>query len=410
LASARREESLAERQLAKARQAQTTAQEQAFSTDAQRTIAEQGLSVTAGNFSQAGEALADAEKELLTILVNLESKVASFDLASAAREDSTVVVLAGPMNSAKKVLDRIRKAFEAAQASYSQFASTFAEAIAADTRLQEAQADVAIASKCRDVVGGISAAAASTSLKGAERELARVEKALEKAQERARVAHECDASELREAMSALADSMRGAGEVKTAQQDLKTCVRNLISAFQRLKTSSEARSKAYALQRKSAKSASACSASCRQAKAWQTMVDGDCTRLVEAVDSARARRIACETEVERLRNKTVEMETEEANCKRKRDELKTSLCEAKSKVKCARIAEKDSASGRDATYKHFARAGNEMKDELAVVKTSAEDEQKAISAVQALKAEAYDANQVVEAYEAKKRPRLEGET
>merc|ERR1712232_917955 len=272
--------------------------------------------------------------------------------------------------------------------------------------------DAEIASTCGEVVGGANAAAASTSLKAAERELARIDKVLEKAQERAKTAQEAavqNVSELREAMSTLADSMRGGGEVKMAQQELKASVRNLGSAFQRLKTASEARSKAYVLQRKSARSASECSAACKQANACQAMADRDCVRSDEELVSSKALRIECEAEIDRLRSTAAEVEAEEASCRRKRDELKASLGAAKLELKAARTAEKESASGRDAVYKHYARAGNDMKVELAVVRSSAEDEQKALSAIQALKAEAYDANQVVEAYEAKKKPRLEGD-
>merc|ERR1712139_66185 len=134
------------------------------------------------------------------------------------------------------------------------------------------------------------------------------------------------------------------------------------------------------------------------------MMDRDCARSVDELDSSKARRIECETEIDRLRSTTVEAEAEEASSRRKRDELKASLGAAKLELKAARTAEKERASGRDAVYKHYARAGNDVKEELALVRSSAGDEQKALSAIQALKAEAYDANQVVEAYEAKKRP------
>merc|ERR1712217_260897 len=104
-------------------------------------------------------------------------------------------------------------------------------------------------------------------------------------------------------------------------------------------------------------------------------------------------------------------EESEAGQKRKRDELKTLLGNTKQSLKVAKTAEREAASGRTSLYKHYAKANDGIKKELEAakssVKASADEEQKAMSAIQALVGEAYDANQVVEAYEAKRKPRGE---
>ena len=73
-------------------------------------------------------------------------------------------------------------------------------------------------------------------------------------------------------------------------------------------------------------------------------------------------------------------------------------------MKSARLAEKSLAAERTALYKHYAAADESMKDALKSARlseqTAAEERRKAVAAIQALKAEEYDANQVIEAYAA----------
>jgi len=93
--------------------------------------------------------------------------------------------------------------------------------------------------------------------------------------------------------------------------------------------------------------------------------------------------------------------------KRRREELKAELAGAKQGLKAAKAAEKEAICGRDALYKHYAKGGDGAKDEAAsagsAAGAAAEERQRAVEAIQALKGEVYDANQVVEAYESKRR-------
>merc|ERR1712130_21338 len=99
--------------------------------------------------------------------------------------------------------------------------------------------------------------------------------------------------------------------------------------------------------------------------------------------------------------------------KRKREECKTALSEIKQTLKSARFSVKEATAKREALYKHYAKGDGSVREELEVARSSARasaaEQQKAIAAIQALKAEEYDANQVVEAYESRKKPRLEGD-
>jgi len=74
------------------------------------------------------------------------------------------------------------------------------------------------------------------------------------------------------------------------------------------------------------------------------------------------------------------------------------------------LAEREATAGREAVYKHYSKAEASVKKELkATTRASKAEEAKAISAIVALQEEEYDANQVEEAYEAKHKPRADGE-
>lgn len=66
-------------------------------------------------------------------------------------------------------------------------------------------------------------------------------------------------------------------------------------------------------------------------------------------------------------------------------------------MKSARLAEKGAAAERTALYKHYAAADETLKGALRSARlneqTAAEERRKAVAAIEALKAEEYDANQ-----------------
>eukprot|EP00913_Durusdinium_trenchii_P022289 g20942.t1 len=115
-----------------------------------------------------------------------------------------------------------------------------------------------------------------------------------------------------------------------------------------------------------------------------------------------------EQQLSEAQQQCLEVEEAERTRQRKRDEWRASISEAKESLKSARLAEKTAAAERSfadstALYKHYAQADEALKDALkdarSAERAAAQERQKAIAAIQALKAEAYDANQVVEAYD-----------
>merc|ERR1712046_62056 len=123
------------------------------------------------------------------------------------------------------------------------------------------------------------------------------------------------------------------------------------------------------------------------------------------------RRSTCEAKLEAAKVACAAAGEHESEKKRKRDSCKGLLSEVKQSLKSARLAEKEATAKRDALYKRYAKADGSVREELEVVKStaraSAAEQQKAIAVIQVLKDEEYDANQVAEAYESRKKPRLE---
>merc|ERR1712194_383564 len=123
--------------------------------------------------------------------------------------------------------------------------------------------------------------------------------------------------------------------------------------------------------------------------------------------------IASETELELASVACTAAAEHETGAKRKREACKGTLGEVKQSLKSARISQKEATAKRESLYKHYAKADGSVRENLEVARSSAKasaaEQQKAIAAIQMLQDEEYDANQVVEAYESKKKPRLEGE-
>jgi len=130
---------------------------------------------------------------------------------------------------------------------------------------------------------------------------------------------------------------------------------------------------------------------------------------MQNLEACRARTAEDEEALQTAQAAVAEAEGRERQQKRLRDDCKAAICDAKQCLKSARLAEKEATAERTSLYKHYAKADEGLKDALKFAKSaeqaSAAERQKAIAAIKALRAEEYDANQVVEAYESKKRAR-----
>merc|ERR1712113_117024 len=186
------------------------------------------------------------------------------------------------------------------------------------------------------------------------------------------------ASELRDSMNALADSLHGLTEktlqrhVKVAQQELKASVRNFVAACQAAKTACDARFKTNALHRKAAKTVSQVTASCKEARAREATANEEHDRVLNELEACRVKLSSLDEQSNEAKSKIASAEEQAIGYKRKRDECKTVLGEVKQSLKMARNAEKDANSGRDAVYKDCAKTDSSAKKELKAVKAQAQ--------------------------------------
>jgi len=131
----------------------------------------------------------------------------------------------------------------------------------------------------------------------------------------------------------------------------------------------------------------------------------------QALETHEQRRLACLVSERELASAEAALsvaEAEQAGEKRRRTKCKAALGAARGALRPAKAAEKEAASGKNALMGHYTRTERvQVKQELEASVTSAKE---AMNAVQALRAEEYDANQVEEAYQAKKRQRQDVHT
>jgi len=352
---------------------------------------------------------AHAVESLATTDSELKQKIHEADTQCKAisSERSSVGAQAGRLNAARKVLDRTDKALADARVAQSTAAEMWVEAATAKE----------IATSARDASLAVGAAkAAQAAQKVADKECLRTEKASAKADESLSNAIERLGeliSELREALSGLAHALHGADEkAAVAQRELNERSRSIMAAWRAHKAAWVARAKTES-QRRNAH-ASVCSAAtrCKEQEAKVAAASEDRDRIFRELESCRAKVVSSLAEVDATQAANAAATEWEAGQKRERDQCKASISETKQALKAARISEKESAANRNALYNHFssnADVKDALKAEKAAAKASAQEQQKAVAAIQALREEQYDANQVVEAYESKKRPRPDSE-
>lgn len=425
LTQARRQEAAAERALAKASQAQEAAQKQLCIADESRLVVVQASEGSELHRVQVEGSRADAERELSRAMTDVDEMLVvighSGVNANSIGLRSFVTAPPSALAAARKSIDRAQKALQAGEASHASSRDAVTKLLSADERCSDCDADVAIASKYGDAPDAKSPKDAQAALRVSEKDRARAEKAVEKAQERLSSTREASAEAVADVRGALAllaeafEAREGAlqRDVKAAQQEMKATARSLGATWQALRAAREAASKAEVPQRKLRRAALTAAAACSELRARCAMALREYDEATTELQACRERLAAREAAVERAGSAGVTTEAQDAGRKRERDELRGELDAAKRALKASRMLEKETVSKREAVYRHFAKAGDGVKDELAAVRTdaraAADQREHAIAALQALTGEAYDPNQVVDAYESKRKAPTEGE-
>jgi len=404
LTQAKREETSAEARLQKASRAEAQARDQRSVAEVTRSPADHAAVVAETELSQAQKALAAAESSLRTCFGNVEATLGLVDSDGAATSGGHVAASGPKRRAAQRCRDKAVKVVESAYGAWASWEAAFEVAVSADSAVSQAEAE--------------------SYSRAATKEQGRAEVALVKARDRADAAREGAAqatAALQEAGVAFVETfVRAEGsavlmsQVKATQQAAKASFRQLGTALQSWRLASETCAKVAALRRKAALKAIGGATAGRQAEAKVTAAANDRQEAEAAVAHTSAERSRLEKEVEVARKALADAEAKEAQEKRRKLDARSQLEEAKRAVRPAKAAEREAAQTRTALHRQFARsdaAGSGASGGVARVKAEVdalrEGAQEALNAVQALRDEEYDANQVEEAYQAKKKQKVD---
>jgi SNF2 family DNA or RNA helicase len=208
-----------------------------------------------------------------------------------------------------------------------------------------------------------------------------------------------------EGLCSARDQHTTASSLKTMQQAAKANFRQLSSAWTRSKQAQETHIKLFALRRRAAQKLGQAKSACAEAKVRLEDAESEHQEALQAEEHerdqlAKFEKAAVDAEVQRSA-----AEAEEQAQKCRRSECKMAATSAKASLRPAKVAEKEASTGRTSLLSHYS------KKEKSPIKegqdASAKSVMEALSAVRALKAEEYDVNQVEEAYQAKKKQKID---
>jgi len=198
--------------------------------------------------------------------------------------------------------------------------------------------------------------------------------------------------DLAKALKAVTRPLR---KLETARCSAEPVFRRLDSTWQAARQLREPWRRALALQRKSAQEASSSSATSAEAAQCVSAMDRELKAAEVDERSRRLKRETCEVEVEATRAMRDAAEADQAKWKRRRDELRGSLGSTFLDVLRSRAAMAEAASEQEALKSWCSRAENVQVNMESAIS----------SAVKVLRGEQYNAKQVEEAYEARRKQR-----
>jgi SNF2 family DNA or RNA helicase len=389
LNKARRHEAAATQHLEKVMRRRSAAREAKMNAEQTCMQAEHDLLTLGRSVAEAVSTWRDASTAVELALQGANEKVCLVQLDGTATAGGQVQVTAGKAKTAQRLMERVHKAWDQVKSAWLELES------AEDTWLK-----------------------LESSSHACQRDRSKAESAQAKAVQRVEALRDSMAATIAalvEAGTAFADALQcnqdrplSAAALKALQQAAKSGFRQASTSWTRARQLQEAWVKASALRRRAAKKVSVSATSHAEAEAWLETVDGEHQDSLAAEERESSSRLACEQallEAEALQS-AAEVETAGQKCRR--SECQANIAAARSKLKPAKVAEKQASAGRVALLNHYTKVDKgQIKMELQATESSAKE---ARSALSALKAEEYDANQVEEAYnQARKKLRADGE-
>ncbi|CAK9054889.1 DNA excision repair protein ERCC-6-like (ATP-dependent helicase ERCC6-like) [Durusdinium trenchii] len=385
----KRNEAMIMADVEKATKARDASLKEVTAADEQQKQLSEEAAIATASAAEASQGLAAAESRVAKLVEALQ------------------IVLANTAKNAFKVPARLAEALQAHGEAKRSMDDEWEKLLEIESRYEECfgpslrcQAEMNIVMQGLGHSGSVPLKTSQAARRSAEKEKAQAEKSLAKATVLSSKAVE----QLNQAMAELKKLLDNSGGEATRDQD-----QELQEAWAQLLQHREDAAKAQAAERRLRRSRLAAGRKVKEQQARHAAVEKDLAKASKEMQAWQAELAELEQQLSEAQQQCLEVEEAERTRKRKRDEWRASISEAKESLKSARLAEKTAAAERTALYKHYAQADEALKDALkdarSAERAAAQERQKAIAAIQALKAEAYDANQVVEAYEAKKRVR-----
>lgn len=386
LTKARREEISATQHLEKVMRRRAAAREAKMNAEQLQLQADHEVTTSRRTSAEAHASWRDGIGAVELAFKGVQEAVSMFQCDGKATGEGQMEMAVGKAKSGQKCVERAQKAWDAVQANWAALEST------------------------EDALLQVDLAHDST-----QKDRTKAEAGQQKAVQRTEAARDALASAVAalveggaacaEALQAPREQPMSATALKSQQQAAKAKFRQVSSAWTCAKQLQEAWAKLINLRRRTAKKASAAASAFGEADAWLETVEGEYKEALTAEERERSARLACEQALIEAEGQQSAAEVEHAGQKCRRSECQAAMSSARTKLKPAKVAEREASAGRVAVLNHYSKVDKgQIKVELDATANSAKE---AFSALNALKAEEYDANQVEEAYQAKKKQRTD---
>ncbi|CAK0812774.1 unnamed protein product [Prorocentrum cordatum] len=401
LARAQRAEVATQHSLERASRARTAAltdhqraQQVLFSHRGAADEADRAASLSAGSAQEAEQSIAQAADQV-------DGLLALFDGSGVATEQGVVDANVVKMRMVHKRLEKVRAALEGLEARQEELAAAEEGLVVSEQACAEAEAAVKRFGDDAEGQNAIAKKSAEINQRNREAERRKVELDHGRLQQRVEGARETlaqAAQSLLEVAQTFVDTFDKtktrpvrADQVKTAQSAAKATCRQVVSACSAAKKAREAWGKAMVARRKAFQKVGTAAVVEAGADFCYTEASREFDEATAEEEARRQEREFCDSQAASAEQALAAVEAEVASNKQRLVELKAAQPVAKEAVNAARQALKTAASEKQTLHSACSK----------VEKAHMQMEEAASSAVQMLKGEQYDANQVEQAYERK---------
>jgi len=394
VAATRRAELASQRQLERYSQMQSNAKVEVPVAD--QTLAQ--LTESVGAYAKGANDTRKACEDLVTTCLgpfaDADIQLAMVDSSGCAVDDGVVNVDADRVNNVSVALTTARQKVVALNGAISEVQEAASAMMTADADVGEAEAAATSAGQ---------SAVQHESVRAAEQSRKESEQALLDAQERLEVARLTASDALQTAVQAgmgFADAFEktqrrsvGKDQVKAAQKKAKASFRQLSSAWQPLKKGFDGWAKALGSHRKAVQKVCSAAVTLAGADKWLADCERDHSEAKAEEERCSKARADSEAAVDSAKAALDAVEAEDVRQRRRRDELKSSITKAKQEVKSVQSLEKEARQARR----------TENNEYVKVEQAHLDMEDAKSSAIKNLQEEKYDADQVNQAYELKRK-------